>query len=275
VALNIPRFLRQAAACLVFLGLLAPLAQAKPQFGGLLYNSKWYRTYDSTSDILPEGGELLFAWSYLDPQSKPDSFFVGIDTLWALPQDVDGDTAEDWDLQVCPDRQCMDGLKKGVHGANAPFPWDTVFQSEHHFQFFPAVSPTTYRFVAPEHSLFGGLMFVRSRSTGQTDTVLGYGGWHLHWDSTSPPPIRPVDGYLPRRSDFIITGDTVKYVKGANAGVTPRLLARKDAARPGLRTNQVLFAFPETGAGGRGWIFDARGRLVWKPLRSPGAVPAP
>jgi hypothetical protein len=232
-------------------------AAAKPGFGELLFNSKWYRTYDSTSDILPAGGELLFAWSYLDPESKPDSFFVGIDTLWGLPQDVGGDTAGDWDLQVCPDQQCMDGLKKGVHGANAPYPWDTVFQSEHHFQFFPAVSATTYRFISPENALFGGLMFVRSRTTGQTDTVLGYGAWHLQWDSTSPPPVKPVDGYLPKRSDFIISGNTVKYVKG-NAGVAPRLLRKETAARPQGARGGIWFP-------NHGWMFDARGRLAWKP----------
>ena len=85
----------------------------------------------------------------------------------------------------------MDGLKKGIHGANAPYPWDTVFQSEHHFQFFPAVSPTTFHFVPPPNSLFGGLMFVQSRTTGQSDTVFGYGAWNLTWDTTSPPPNRP------------------------------------------------------------------------------------
>lgn len=235
-------------------------AAAKPGFGELLFNSKWYRTYDSTSDILPEGGELLFAWSYLDPESKRDSFFVGIDTLWELPQDVGGDTAADWDLQVCPDRQCMDGLKKGVHGANAPFPWDTVFASEHHFQFFPAVSAATFRFIAPEKSLFGGLMFVRSRTTGQTDTVLGYGAWNLAWDSTSPPPVKPVNGYLPKRSDFVISGNTVKYVKGAGAGVTPMLPRARGRAAAG-RTGMILFTR-------QGWMFDARGRLVLRPAPS-------
>ncbi len=185
----------------------------------LLYNSKWYRTYDSTSDIVPADGSLLFAWSYGDSASRrPDSFFVGIDTLWSLPQNVGGDTANDWDLQVCPDGFCMNGLKAGVHGANAPIHFgdtgefgDTSFQTEHHFQFFPATS-ASYQFTAPDSSIFGALMYVRSRGAGTADTVFGFGTWKLPWDSAFPPPIRPVNGYLPRRSDFTIVGGKVRYI---------------------------------------------------------------
>ena len=139
-----------------------------PHLEALQYNPKWYRTFDSTSDIIPEDGGLLFAWTYGDAMRHPDSFYVGIDTLWTLPQDVNGDTANDWDLQVCPDGFCMNGLKVNVHGANAPIHFgdtgeygDTSFQTEHHFQFFPAISPTI-QFTAPANSIFGALMFVHA-----------------------------------------------------------------------------------------------------------------
>ena len=187
-------------------------AFAKPVFTELLYNPKWARTYDSSSQIIPADGQLLFAWNYQDAAKHTDSFYVGIDTLWWLPQDVDADTANDWDLQVCPDEQCMLGLKANVHGANAPFPFgDTKFKSEHHFQFFPAISKK-FDFTAPKKSLFGGMMYCRSRSTGEADTVLGYGAWNMVWDSAFLPPVRPVAGKLPKRSDFVISGDTVRYM---------------------------------------------------------------
>ena len=192
---------------------------AKPSFTELQYNKKWYRTFDSTSDIIPDKGQLLFNWVYEDPQKQNDSFYVGIDTLWGLPQDLNSDTLQDWDLQVCPNGFCMNGLKAGVHGANAPDNFgNNRFSTEHHFQFFPAVSPKTYRFTGPEGSLFGALMFCRSRSTEISDTVLAYGSWGLMWDSLSPPPVHPVAGYLPHRADFMIYGDSVRYV-GKGAGI--------------------------------------------------------
>lgn len=194
---------------------------ANPSFVELLNNPHWYRTYDSASSIIPAEGKLLFAWDFTDPDHKVDSFYVGIDTLWGLPQDVTGDTAADWDLQVCPDEICMNGLKDGIHGANSPYPFGgEKTRAEHHFQFFPAIS-RTFDFMAPPRSLFGALMYCRSRSTGKADTVLAFGAWKLAWDSASAPPVRPVDGYLPRLSDFVISGDTVRYVKGA-AGIAKR-----------------------------------------------------
>jgi hypothetical protein len=211
------------AAALAMVLAFNGIAQAKPLFTELQYNPHWYRTYDSTSDILPKGGELLFNWIFADAQSQPDSFFVGIDTLWGLPQDVGNDTAADWDLQVCPNEICMNGLKAGIHGANAPEPFETgKFTAEHHFQFFPALDAKTFNFISPPRRIFGGLMFCRSRSTGMADTVLGFGSWGLAWDSTRLPPERPVDGYLPKLSDFVISGDTVRYLKGATGIAAPR-----------------------------------------------------
>jgi hypothetical protein len=197
-------------------------AQGKARLEALQYNPKWYRTFDSTSDITPSSGSLLFAWSYGDLERHPDSFYVGIDTLWSLPQDVGSDTSNDWDLQVCPDGFCMNGLKVGVHGANAPIHFgdtgefgDTSFQTEHHFQFFPAIS-SKYQFTAPDSSIFGALMFVRSRTNGRSDTALAFGAWKLEWDSAFLPPVRPVGGYLPRRKDFTIVNNKVRYIKATN-----------------------------------------------------------
>ena len=204
-------------------GLDAPLASTA-HLEKLLYNPKWYRTFDTsiTTSIVPDDGSLLFAWSFGDLARRPDSFYVGIDTLWTLPQNVNGDTANDWDLQVCPDGFCMNGLKVNVHGANAPIVFgdtgefgDTSFQTEHHFQFFPATS-ASYHFTAPDNSIFGAMMFVRSRSRDGADTIFAFGAWNLGWDTTSSgaylPPIRPVNGYRPKRSDFTIVGNKVRYV---------------------------------------------------------------
>lgn len=185
----------------------------------LLYNPKWYRTLDSTNSIAIGEGTLLFAWTYRDSLGYPDSFYVGIDTLWALPQNVGGDTSAsgDWDLQVCPDEECAGGLKAGVHGANSNFPFGengTTHEAEHHFQFYPAVHPVNFLYTSPDSAIFGGLMYVRSRSgKSKTDTVFGFGAWELEWDTAYPPPLRPVNGYLPRRNDFIIVNGKVRYVK--------------------------------------------------------------
>ena len=195
----------------------APLASTA-HLEKLLYNDKWYRTFDTTADIDPNAGSLLYAWSYGDLARRPDSFYVGIDTLWTLPQNVNGDTANDWDLQVCPDGFCMNGLKVNVHGANAPIVFgdtgefgDTSFQTEHHFQFFPAIS-SSYHFTAPDSSIFGAMIFVHSRSRDGADTAFAFGAWKLGWDSAYLPPLHPVAGYLPKRSDFTIVGNKVRYV---------------------------------------------------------------
>jgi hypothetical protein len=139
---------------------------------------------------------------------------VGIDTLWMLPQDIGGDTSRDWDLQVCPDWACKNGLKAGVHGSNAVYPFgiapDTGFETEHHFQFIMAVNDS-FRGIAPAGSIFGGMMFVRSRTTGKADTVLGFGAWRMDWDTAFLPPVHPVYGYLPKRSDFMVAGGKVRY----------------------------------------------------------------
>ncbi|HKP95504.1 MAG TPA: hypothetical protein VJ385_07090, partial [Fibrobacteria bacterium] len=169
---------------------LTSFAVGKPGFSELQYNPHWYRTYDSSSTILPEAGGLLFNWKFSDPENAPDSFFVGIDTLWGLPQDLDADTSADWDLQICPDEICLNGLKAGVHGANSPYSFEAGhFETEHHFQFFPAINSQTIEFVAPPRALFGGMMFCSSRTSGVSDTVLGYGAWNLVWDTTHPPPV--------------------------------------------------------------------------------------
>lgn len=228
-------FLRLAAAVLVgscWIACQDSTGPAAPQPGHgeahldqLLFKSRWYRTYDSTSSIIPSEGTLLFSWSFRDFTRHPDSFYVGIDTLWSLPQDVGGDTANDWDLQVCPDQICMNGLKAGVHGANAPFHFggtddhaDTAFNAEHHFQFFPAI--LNDRFTAPAGSIFGAMMFVRSRSgSSPTDTVFGFGAWRMEWDSAYAPPVRPVNGFLPRREDFTIVNGKVRFQPLARAAV--------------------------------------------------------
>ncbi|MDB5051622.1 MAG: hypothetical protein JWO30_4693 [Fibrobacteres bacterium] len=216
------------------------LASAKPGFTELLFNPNWYRTFDSTSSIVAAEGGLLFAWHFADPEMKPDSFFVGIDTLWSLPQDVDSDTSEDWDLQVCPDEICMDGLKRGIHGANSPYPFaDGNFETEHHFQLFPAIDKNFY-YTSPPRSVFGAMMFCRSRTSGISDTVFAFGTWNLKWDPTHIPPVRPVAGYLPKLSDFAISGDTVRYLK-AGAGITP--------STPRYRTGQKLHVAYSQGSG--------------------------
>jgi hypothetical protein len=88
------------------------------RFGRLLHNPKWYRTYDSTSSLLPDGGAYIFSWTFLDTLRHPDSFYVGIDTLWMLPQNANGDTSNDWDLMVCPGGQCAGGVHSGFFGVN-------------------------------------------------------------------------------------------------------------------------------------------------------------
>jgi hypothetical protein len=207
----------KSLACAALL-LGAGSAPAAPAFQELLFNPQWYRTFQATSSITPAEGTLLYSWDFADPEKRPDSFFVGIDTLWGLPQDQGGDTASDWDLQVCPDEICMNGLKAGIHGANSPYPFDgTKSRAEHHFQFFPAIDKN-FDFTAPARSLFGAMMFCRSRSTGASDTVFAFGSWNLKWDSAFAPPVRPVAGYLPRLSDFAISGDTVRYLK-AGSGI--------------------------------------------------------
>ncbi len=216
---------------MVLLALAALPAIGKPAFQSLLFNPKWYRTFDTASSIIPSEGTLLYAWSYADAEQRPDSFFVGIDTLWGLPQDQAGDTASDWDLQVCPDEICMNGLKAGIRGANGAYPFgDTVYSTEHHFQFFPAINKA-FEFTAPAQSLFGAMMYCRSRTTGVSDTVFAFGTWKLKWDPNRLPPVRPVNGYLPRFADFAISGDTVRYLKAEAGLVRPRSALGRGPAR--------------------------------------------
>jgi hypothetical protein len=251
----------------------AGVTAAKPAFQELLFNPHWYRTFEATSSITPAEGTLLYAWDFTDPENRPDSFFVGIDTLWGLPQDQDGDTASDWDLQVCPDEICMNGLKAGIHGANSPYPFDGTAKTraEHHFQYFPAIDKD-FAFTAPARSLFGAMMFCRSRSTGASDTVFAFGSWNLKWDSAFAPPVRPVAGYLPRLADFAISGDTVRYLKAGSGiarkspsyqGVQSKLLVRP--APGGLR-----LSFPGIRAEKEIEILALDGRPVW----NSGMLPA-
>jgi hypothetical protein len=186
----------------------------------LLHNPKWYRTLDSTNILDPAEGSLIFSWVYADAARHPDSFFLGVDTLWSLPQDVKGDTASDWDLGICPAGFCIGGIKSGLFGVNVATPFadpgsgldiDT-FVTEHHFQFTPALAAGGARPLAPDSSILGALMFVRSRSgSSRTDTVFGFAAWRLEWDSAYLPPVRPVNGYLPKRSDFSIVNARVRY----------------------------------------------------------------
>ncbi|GEM_PF-5094264 len=260
--IRIPQF-RILAALVLFVSIPST---AKPGFTELQFNPNWYRTFDSTSDILPAKGELLYNWIFSDPENTPDSFYVGIDTLWALPQNVGGDSASDWDLQICPDEICLNGLKAGIHGANAPYAFEEGhFKAEHHFQFFPAVDSKSFQFTAPAQSLMGALMYCRSRTTGLSDTVLGFGTWNLKWDPDNLPPIRPRNGYLPRRSDFVIEGNTVKYLAG-NSGVrgSSRSSFTKES-RMEISSQQTGFKFRFKGLSIEKEIrlYSPVGRLLW------------
>jgi hypothetical protein len=260
--------------CLAAASLLCAAAPspAKPAFTELLHNPAWYRTYDTNSSIIPSEGTLLYAWHFEDAAKAADSFFVGIDTLWGIPQDVGGDTAADWDLQVCPDEICMNGLKAGIHGADSPYPFgDTNFKAEHHFQFFPAVDPG-FNFTSPPGAVFGAMMFCRSRSTGEADTVFAFGAWKLKWDPKALPPVRPVSGYLPGRSDFAVSGDTVRYLK-AGSGIPPRS-SRMDASVARLRVRGISgglrLSISGVLAGKRLSIHGSDGSRIW----SSGVLPA-
>lgn len=194
-------------------------APGAARFTTLLHNPKWYRTFDSTSTIAQEG-TLVFAWAYEDSLRRPDSFYVGIDTLWQLPQNVNGDTtvSGDWDLQICLDGGfCQGGIANDVHGGNAPLPFGgelDTFATEHHVQFFPALKPNVAYGVSPDSAIFGGMMFARSRSgKSPSDTVLVYGSWRIPWDDAYPPPSRPVDGHLPKRGDFAVVSGKWRYLK--------------------------------------------------------------
>jgi len=188
----------------------------------LLHNPKWYRTLDSASSLLPDGGDYIFSWTFTDALRHPDSFYVGIDTLWLLPQNLNGDTANDWDLMVCPGGQCAGGVHSGFFGVdygehfgNDPLKDDTDYALEHHFQFYPALDPVSFKGIGPSDSaarIFGGMLFVRSRSgSSPTDTVFGFAAWKLEWDAAYPPPVRPAGCGLPRRADFKIVNGKVRY----------------------------------------------------------------
>jgi hypothetical protein len=196
--------------------------QGAARFGELLVNPKWYRTLDSTSSLDPYGGDYIFSWTFLDSARHPDSFYVGIDTLWMLPQNMEGDTANDWDLMVCPGGQCAGGVHSGFFGVNYaehfgsnPLTNDTDFALEHHFQFYPSLSKVSFLGTGPanpEDGIFGGMLFVRSRSgSSPTDTVFGFAAWKMQWDTAYPPPVRPTGGRLPRRADFKIVNGKVRY----------------------------------------------------------------
>jgi hypothetical protein len=189
----------------------------------LLYNPRWYRTLDSSHRIAVDEGTLLFAWTFRDPLRHRDSFYIGIDTLWMLPQNVGGDTSVtgSWDLQICPDGFCQGGLASGINGFYSPSHFggggdfgDPDFETEHHFQFFPAIdTANNFRFTGPDSAIVGALLFVKPRSgNGPTDTVFGVGAWELPWDSAYPPPVRPVNGYRPKRTDFTIVEGMVRYI---------------------------------------------------------------
>ena len=185
----------------------------------LLHNPQWYRTLDSSSVLSPAEGSLIFSWVYRDTNQHPDSFYLGVDTLWSLPQNVNGDTANDWDLGICPAGFCVGGIKSGLFWLNVATPFAATgidvdtFVVEHHFQFTPALDPMTYKPASPDSALMGGMMYVRSRSgSSRTDTVFGFAAWKLEWDSAYLPPVRPVNGYLPRRADFKIVNGRVRYV---------------------------------------------------------------
>ncbi len=245
-------------------------ALAQADFEQLQYNPRWYRTYDSTSSIVPNDGSLLFNWAYGDSARHPDSFYVGIDTLWILPRNIGGDSTNNWDLQVCPDGFCMNGVNTGVFGADAPLQFgdtgqygDTSYQTEHHFQFFPAVSPTTFQFTAPDSSVVGGMMYVRSRSTGAADTVFGFGAWNLPWDSTHPPPLHPVNGYLPKRSDFTIVDGMVRYL-GPNTAVAPAFSRSTFAFAIRRQAGAWVFSFAGLKQEKRIALFGLNGNLLWR-----------
>jgi hypothetical protein len=263
--LSASRLPKLAIAFLTVSAVAASVA-AKPAFDSLLYNPHWYRSYDSSDRIIPAEGSLIHAWRFSDAERRPDSFFVGIDTLWGLPQDMDGDTASDWDLQVCPDEICMNGLKAGIHGAVGAYPFeDGHFETEHHFQFFPAIDKA-FNFTAPAHSLFGAMMFCRSLTTGQADTVFAFGAWELAWDTAAAPPVRPVAGYLPKLSDFAIRGDTVRYLK-AGAGVH-RQAGRIGIDRPGLTAvaqgRGLRICLAGAPAGAEVFMLGLDGRMLWR-----------
>jgi len=196
--------------------------RGEARFETLLHNPKWYRTFDSTQSISSDEGTLNFAWTFSDPLRYPDSFHIGIDTLWMLPQNVKGDTSSsgDWDLQICPDGFCQGGLASGVRGYDSPAHFggqgefgNPEFVTEHHVQFYPAIDVAAgFSYTAPPGTIVGALLYVRSRSgKNPNDTVFAYGAWGLEWDTTAPPPVRPKNGQLPRRSDFTILNGKVRY----------------------------------------------------------------
>jgi len=223
--------------------------QGKALFTFLDHNSKHYRTFDSTSTIQIPAGELLFSWKLVDADSAVDSFYIGIDSLFSLPADIGEDTANDWDLQVCPDGFCILGLKlaeqcvctagsdlsetvcplgfcseSGVKssgfGGNSNVSFGGfLFASDQHFQFVGAFDEN-FKYTAPANTIFGGMMYARSRSTGVADTVFAFGAWGLEWDENFPPPLRPVEGYLPKVTDFVIKEGKVQFIRDGASVLT-------------------------------------------------------
>jgi hypothetical protein len=195
-----------------------PAGTGEAHLAQLLHNPKWYRTFDSSTSFLPDGGGFVYSWTFLDPARHPDSFYVGIDTLWSLPRNV-GRAGNNWDLQVCPNGSCAGGLEGGIFGVNTRWHFggkgeyaQPDFAAEHHFQFYPALDSVTFLPMKTDSGIFGGMLFVRSRSgSSPTDTVFAFGTWRMEWDTAYLPPVRPNGSRLPRRADFKIVNGKVRY----------------------------------------------------------------
>jgi hypothetical protein len=105
------------------------------------------------------------------------------------------------------------------------------------------------------------------------DTVLGYGAWKLKWDPSNLPPVRPVEGYLPRFGDFAISGDTVRYLKGGS-GIHDREETRKSSnllITIRKASGGFFVVFPKASGEKRVEIFGLNGKSVWSsgPLTGP------
>jgi len=294
----------------VFGFLILPI-QAEVNFSLLLHYPTNYRVFTESSHVIADGelSELLYAWKVQVPVGNNEIVWVGIDTLWELPQDQAGDTGiGDWDLQVCPDGFCISGLKRGEvcdceksgsagcpegfcleggvkqsgFGGQSPTSLSKAGEAEHHFQYFQGMDPETFRAVAPPFSLFGGFLFVRSESSQEADTVFGFGAWNLTWDSANPPPLKP-NGYLPKKSDFVIEGNMVRYQKGAgfdhsqfaaivNFSGKIRQIEKGFSISPNPFQDRLLI-HPVAITNGVIRVFDVSGGLVWfSVIRSGGNI---
>ncbi len=208
---------------LVFVLQLSGEIHAKGVFTHIDHEWKWYRSFDESSQLWEDAGDFLYVLNFEDPDKAADSFYVGIDTLWLLPSDVNGDEYADWDLQHCLDAAwCLQGINAGVFGDNAPkhfgvpLPPDNlpVYSTHHHINYYPAFvqDGNTFVPIAPSQTILGALMYARSRSTGASDTIFAFGAWKMAWDDQFPPPFKPVNGYLPTLSDFVIADSSGIYI---------------------------------------------------------------